>query len=302
MSTQPSYSPITIRPLTSVEDCYHFQETQHRVWVGEGDREIVPIHVLITQSKNGGMLLGAFADDGPEATGGMVGIAFGWPGFARVEGSHRLKFCSHMLGVLPTWHGRGVGLRLKLAQRDSLLAEGLTDWMTWTYDPLQRVNAVFNIHRLGATCTTYIRNLYGEMQDHLNAGMPSDRFQVDWFLCSPRVESALSAQPPQVDWMTVPLQILPSRRLSVGSHLYAPVDSRLTLDGRALAVPLPNSVASLRVENSLLMDWRLFLRHTIEDALGAGYTVVDCVELSQRGWHYILTPTGLHPFAETAWP
>jgi predicted GNAT superfamily acetyltransferase len=300
MSTQSS--PITIRPLRSFEDCYHFQETQHRVWAGEPDREIVPIHVLITQIKNGGMVWGAFAPDGPEATGGMVGLAFGWPGLAQVEGRQQIKFCSHMLGVLPSWQGRGVGLRLKLAQRDYLLAEGLTDWMTWTYDPLQRVNAAFNIHRLGATCATYIRNLYGEMQDHLNAGMPSDRFQVDWRVCSERVESALSAQPPQVDWTTIPLQILPSRRLNVGSHVYAPVDSRLSLDGRALAVPLPHSVASLRVEGSLLMDWRLFLRHAIEESLTAGYTVVDCVELRDRGWYYILTPPGLRPFVNVPWP
>lgn len=295
-------SPIIIRPLSSVEDCHHFQETQHRVWVGEPDREIVPIHVLITQIKNGGMVLGAFAADGPEATGGMVGMAFGWPGFAGADGGQRLKFCSHMLGVLPSWQGKGVGLRLKLAQRDYLLAAGLTDWMTWTYDPLQRVNAVFNIRRLGATCATYIRNLYGEMQDHLNAGMPSDRFQVDWHLCSERVESALSAQPLQVDWTTVPLQILPSRRLNVGSHLYAPADPRLSLDGRAVAVPLPHSVASLRVESGLLMDWRLFLRHTIEESLAAGYLVVDCVDLRDRGWHYILTPTDARPFAGLAWP
>ena len=84
-----------------------------------------------------------------------------------------------MAGVLPAWQGQGLGLALKLAQRQAILEQGLTDWVTWTYDPLQRTNAVFNIHRLGAVCNTYKANWYGEMRDGLNAGTPSDRCQVD---------------------------------------------------------------------------------------------------------------------------
>jgi predicted GNAT superfamily acetyltransferase len=288
--------------LQGIEDCRHFQEVQRRVWGGETETDIVPIHVLVTQAKNGGMLLGAFAADGPEATGGMVGLAFGWPAFASVAGEPRLKFCSHMIGVLPHWQGQGVGLRLKLAQRESLLAAGLMDWMTWTYDPLQRVNAVFNIHRLGATCVTYMRDVYGQMADNLNAGMPSDRFQVDWYLASERVNYALSPQRQKASWQEIELEILPTRPVTMGSRVREPVEITLRLQGDPLAVPLPDSVASLRIEKGLLMAWRLFLRHTMEQSLAAGYKVVDCVDLPGRGWHYILTPPGFHSFADLPWP
>ncbi len=290
MNTAPAAPEITVRPLISVEDCKNFQEIQHRVWVGEPDTEIVPVHVLVTQAQNGGMLLGAFAEDGPASSGRMVGIAFGWPGLAEEGNAVKTKFCSHMVGVLQHWHGRGVGLRLKLAQRQILLDQGITDWVTWTYDPLQRINGAFNIHRLGALCSTYKRNQYGEMQDHLNAGMPSDRFQVDWYLRSERVENALAAQQEPVDWMASHLTILPTRRVGPSIHVNAPVAPNLTFDGQPIAVPVPESVASIRVEAGLLLEWRYFLRETAESCFSAGYQVVDCTLLPDHGWHYIFQP------------
>ncbi|GIS67390.1 MAG: hypothetical protein CM1200mP6_04580 [Anaerolineaceae bacterium] len=63
----------------------------------------------------------------------------------------------------------------------------MTDWVTWTFDPLQRVNAIFNLERLGATSQTYIKNAYGELDDDQNIGLTTDRVQVDWDLSSPRV-------------------------------------------------------------------------------------------------------------------
>ncbi len=279
---------ITIRPLYSVQECEHFQAVQRQVWGSEGEVDVVPVHVLVTHAKNGGMLLGAFAPDGPTQTGGMVGLAFGWPAFVHVGGQPTLKFCSHMLGVLPRWHSQGIGVRLKLAQRERLLAEGLTDWMTWTYDPLQRVNAVLNIHRLGATCTTYIVDAYGTMDDEFNAAMPSDRFQVDWQMASDRVAYALAADQQPVDWAAHSLQILPTRPLHFGSSLRQPVEAQIVVDERPLAVPLPDGVASLRVEPGLLMAWRLYLRQVMQQSFAAGYQVVDCVALPDSGWHYLL--------------
>lgn len=281
---------IEIRPLYTVQDCTHFQTVQRRVWGSEDEVDVVPIHVLVTHAKNGGMLLGAFAPDGPLETGGMVGIAFGWPAFVNVQGQPQLKFCSHMVGVLPQWHGQGIGLRLKLAQRQILLAENQIEWMTWTYDPLQRINAVFNIHRLGATCTTYIEDAYGTMDDEFNAAMPSDRFQVDWHMSSPRVQQVLADNGQSTDWQTAPLQILTTQPLSSNPKIRQPGHAELVVDERPLAVPLPESVGALRQEAGLLMDWRLYLRQAMSQSFAAGYSVVDCVRLADLGWHYMLMP------------
>jgi len=125
---------ITIKPLTDIDSFHHFQKLEQIVWSSPDD-DLVPIHVLVTVCKNGGLLLGAYVDDGPEECGGMVGATFGWPGFGKEHtGSKRIKFCSHQLGVHSEWQGHGIGRKLKLAQREAVLAQGQTDWITWTYE------------------------------------------------------------------------------------------------------------------------------------------------------------------------
>ena len=184
------------------------------IW-GEPLAATIPAHVVVTVIHNGGGLLAAYAHDGPAETGGMVGLTYWWPGLsvptttsdgkivkanspgpqASSPAPLRLKMCSHMAGVLPAWQGTGLGLRLKLAQRAAILEQGVSDWVTWTYDPLLRTNGAFNLHRLGAVCNTYHVNLYGELPDELNAGIQSDRCQVDWWLTSGRVEECSQDRP-----------------------------------------------------------------------------------------------------------
>jgi predicted GNAT superfamily acetyltransferase len=286
---------ISVESVKSVEGCEHFRALQRLVWGGEAD-DMVPNHVTVTVLKNGGALLGAYDDGGPEECGGMVGAVFWWIGYGPdTEGVARFKICSHMAGVLPAWQGKGIGLMLKLAQRDLVLDQGLTDWVTWTYDPLQRVNAVFNLHRLGASCRSYLRNLYGMMRDALNAGSPSDRFQVDWSLRSERVVAAVSGRRLLPEMAGAPsgplgeLQALPMMRNVQG--LQQPVDVELNLDGAPLAVPIPDDINVVRrMDQGLGLAWRFYTRDVFEQAFGAGYVAVDCVGLDGKGWYYILAP------------
>jgi predicted GNAT superfamily acetyltransferase len=280
---------ITIRSLKSIEECRHSQVVEKMIWA-DSDEVLIPSHVLITVIKNGGGLLGAYADDGPAESDGMVGFALWWlgEGTPRGELTSRLKVCSHIVGVLPGWQGRRIGLQLKLAQRDAVLAQGLTDWVTWTYDPLYRANGVFNLHRLGATCNTYFRNVYGEMQDTLNKGMPSDRCQVDWRLNDLRVPRSPDDRPPQRAWDPAKMHILPAMRRADGFQ--EPVNVALPLDGSPLAVPIPDDIAAIRAQDGpLSLAWRFYLRNVFEEAFDAGYVMVDCVPLDGRGWFYVLT-------------
>jgi predicted GNAT superfamily acetyltransferase len=274
---------LHLTEIKTIEGVEHFAELQRLVW-GSDPLDVVPNHVTVTVLKNGGALLGAYSDDGPAATGGMVGAAFWWLGAA----DGKLKVCSHMAGVLPEWQGRGVGLQLKQTQRELVLAQGLTDWITWTYDPLQRVNAVFNIRRLGATCNSYYRNVYGTMNDTLNAGAPSDRFQVDWHLRSERTLRALAGSPIQQQPVDASWQILPT---TIGAHgLRQPVECEPRLDGTPIAVPIPADINRIRrTDQGLGMAWRLYMRERFESAFAAGYSVTVCVHLGEAEWHYLLT-------------
>jgi predicted GNAT superfamily acetyltransferase len=100
-----------------------------------------------------------------------------------------------MVAVLPGIRPRGVGYALKLWQRAACLENGV-DEIRWTYDPLVRRNAYFNLVKLGARVVDYRPDFYGEMDDIINAGDHSDRFEVSWRLTSPVVIDALAGRPP----------------------------------------------------------------------------------------------------------
>ncbi len=279
---------ITIRPVRTPGECRHVQMVTTRVWQSS-DRDLVPAHVLITVSKNGGVLLGAFAPDGPSESGGMVGFVFGWPGYATDERGQALpKHCSHQLAVLPQYRRRGLGLRLKLAQREAVLAQGTTEWITWTFDPLQRGNAIFNLHHLGASSNTYLLNVYGELEDAINAGLTTDRVQVDWRLRSQRVLEAIAPEKSAHTGQPDNLRILQAPPVGVsGGPDIAGLEAHVPL-----AVPLPEAVDGLRREDpARLSQWRFYLRALLLGAFERGYQLTDCVPLSDCGWHYILSPS-----------
>ena len=193
----------TVRILETPEEMAAVEELQRQVWP-DNETEVVPAHMLIAASHNGGLVLGAyegaprtFAESGEQeqATGSnaarLIGFVFGFPGIYSTPDGPRLKHASHMLGVHPDYRNKGLGFALKRAQWQMVRRQGV-DRITWTYDPLVSVNAYLNIARLGAVCNTYRRNVYGELRDGLNAGLPSDRFQVDWWVNTKRVNRRLS--------------------------------------------------------------------------------------------------------------
>jgi predicted GNAT superfamily acetyltransferase len=198
-----------------------------------------------------------------------------------------------MAGVLPAWQGTGLGLRLKLAQRAAILDQGMTDWVTWTYDPLLRTNAAFNLHRLGAICNTYHVNLYGELPDELNAGIPSDRCQVDWWLASVRVNEC--SQPGPVG-ATRQAQLPLPADMQVLSGTWnprgflTPPSALPLLDGAPLALPVPDDIYAIRAaDNDLGSAWRLWMRAALQAAFAGGYLLVDFVRHADCQWRYLLT-------------
>ena len=121
---------ITIRPVTTIAECRILERLQAEVWQCD-DIEVVPDHAVFTLAKEGNVVLLALDDENP------IGFAFG---FLALTDDYQLKYASHMVGVLSVYQNQGVGYRLKLAQRESLLARDIR-LMTWTFDPLQTRNA-----------------------------------------------------------------------------------------------------------------------------------------------------------------
>jgi predicted GNAT superfamily acetyltransferase len=221
------------------------------------------MHLLLAVQRNGGLMLGAFDDRE------LVGFVFGLPA-CTPEG--KPKHYSHMMGVAPGYQGAGIGYRLKLAQRAFVLAQGV-DLITWTYDPLESRNAHLNIHKLGAVCQTYLRNYYGPLTDGLNVGIPTDRFEVEWWIGSEWVSRRLSDERALRSGDEI-LQVHATTRTPSG--LLAPGSSDANTEASVVRVEIPVSYQSIRSVNSeLALDWREAMRQVFETYFAVGYRVVD---------------------------
>jgi predicted GNAT superfamily acetyltransferase len=267
-------------------------EKLHKIVWGADDLDVIPAHVSLALSQNGGVVLGAF--DGEVLVGhllGFLGTDHRSPDRPAAAG---LKHASHELAVDPAYRSQGIGLKLKLAQRQAVRKQGVR-LITWTYDPLLSLNAHLNIRRLGAVCDTYHDNAYGEMQDDLNRGTASDRFQVDWWITSNRVEQRISG---------------PREALDLAHFLGAGADrvNQVQLNDRGLPVPDPQLVApqgklalveipsdfmALKAQDrDLAIQWRAHTRQIFRSAFASGYLVTDFIHLKEERLprsYYVLT-------------
>jgi len=275
---------IEIRPLDTLADMRAVEDLQRQVW-GNNDADVVPLHMLTTVAHNGGVLIGAWDAEAEK----LVGFVFGFLGTDQ-ENPQRpamanLKHCSHMMGVLPEYRDQGIGLRLKLAQREQVMRQGVR-LITWTYDPIESRNANVNIARLGCICRQYFREVYGEMQDVLNKGLPSDRFQVEWWITSQRVKQRLSGLRRRLtlhSFTSAGTPILnPSRSNGVGLPL--PPDQPLAPDGVFALVEVPANFQSLKTADlGRAREWKLQLRSIFESAFTEGYIVTDFLREAAEG-------------------
>ena len=259
--------PLSIRPLTSIADYHACEELQRRVWLMPDDLEVVPLHMLKPIHEQGGLLLGAFED------GELVGFVFGYVG-RTTEGRH--KHCSHMMGVAPGYQAAGIGYQLKLAQRAWALEQGY-DLVTWTYDPLQSRNAYLNIHKLGCICRTCVPDYYGPMADGLNAGLPSDRFEVEWWIASEAVTRRLAGTGEDREGPPGPGSV---ERVNEPVHteagLLAPGELRLDCRAEVLRVEIPADYGAIRsADPELALEWRLAMRRVFQTYFARGYAVVE---------------------------
>lgn len=264
---------FTIRHLETTEDYQAAEEVQRRAW-GLSELDVAPVHILLTIHKSGGLVLGAF----DEQTDTLLGFLLGF--YGRNPDGH-WKHCSHMMGVLPEARDRGIGQALKLEQRRLILAEGL-DLITWTFDPLEARNATLNFTKLGVVSNTYIRNIYGDTLGELNAGLPTDRLSVDWWIHTARVEARVdpaqnaAMQRESSHLLAQATPILHVTRRDDG--LLVPEELDLTSHQPILALEIPGDFQALKAADSALaLRWRLATQAIFEHYFEAGYTATECV-------------------------
>ena len=294
-----------LRILEKPEEMAAVESLQRIVWPGN-ETEIVPVHLLMAAAHNGGLVIGAYyvaenipTDPPPQSAlnpqvppdSPLVGFVFGFPGLYPDADKQCIKHCSHMLGVLPDHRDQGIGFALKRAQWQMVRHQRL-DLITWTYDPLLSRNAHLNISRLGAVCNTYRRDEYGELQDSLNLGLPTDRFQVNWWINSQRVFQRLSKQArlrlDLAHFLAAEAVILNPTHLGVG-ELAIPdssVESRLDEIiqsgemAKLVLIEIPADFQAIKTQApQFAYDWRMHTRFIFEELFQAGYLITDFVFL-----------------------
>jgi predicted GNAT superfamily acetyltransferase len=262
---------VVVRLARSRADFDACMLLQRAVW-GLGDLEITSAIQLIATTHAGGLLHLA-------ETGGGTVVGFAYAFAALRGGTPHLH--SDMLAVLPEYQQRGLGLRLKWAQREEALARGVS-LITWTFDPMQSRNANLNLRRLGAEATEFLENFYGVTTASLHHGLPTDRLLVQWDLAAPRVK-ALSAQgePPR----TVAAPALP-RVNDVKWQAGWPVSSepRLDLEDREVLLEIaPEWDILCRAAPRVADGWQSRVRQAFSAYMARGYVAADFAPAQEGG-------------------
>jgi predicted GNAT superfamily acetyltransferase len=272
---------IVIRRLTTPEEMIQTEELQRLIWPGS-ETDIIPSHIHLAFNLYGGHVLGAM--DGNVVVGYVIGFLGTFSDSQDEATKPKFIHCSHQMGVRPDYRHHNLGYRLKLAQREAVLRQGI-DLIRWTYDPLMSINAHLNVRRLGVVCNTYLRNFYGSMRDDLNIGLPSDRFHVDWWITSDSVVSRVDKTfdiRNLDDYVNNGAQKL-NPALYDSKFLLIPCGELKSLESNLILVEIPSDFQSLKNKDiGLARAWHQHTREIFEELFTTEYTVTDFIYIKDK--------------------
>ena len=233
------------------------------------DTRAAPVNsdVLRALSHAGSYVVGAYDDSGRMVAASTAFLATGHG-----------DLHSHITGVLASARGRDVGAALKLHQRAWALDRGLGT-ISWTFDPLLRRNAWFNVSKLGAALTDYLVDFYGPMDDAQNGGDASDRVVAVWDLHGPRARSFAAGTPISPTAPSGAAVLLREGASGAPEHVEAAAGST------ALLVQVPVDAQQLRQDRpELARAWRVAVRAALAPLLTGGWTATT---LTRDGWYVL---------------
>jgi predicted GNAT superfamily acetyltransferase len=276
---------FVVRELKSMAEFHDVEEIQREAWQFS-DLDVVPAATLIATQHAGGLMLGAF--EGVR----MIGFAYGFPAYE----SGRISIHSHMLAVRPEYRNYQAGYNLKLAQRQAALAKGI-DEITWTYDPLQTLNAHLNFSKLGVIARRYFVNFYGEeTSSPLHKGFGTDRLWVSWMLNSDHVKHRIANEEktlrPAPDFSSSETGAPATALVYRAGDEPRTADFNEILKNKVCFIEIPQGINELKDrEPSLGKRWREATRAAFLAALERGFVAGDLLRTgdTQARWFYVLT-------------
>jgi predicted GNAT superfamily acetyltransferase len=291
---------VVIRELDTLAELDAMITLFDEIWEPEDGNSSLRLDMLRAMMKAGNYASGAYDLASGEMLGACVGF-FGPPARAELH--------SHIAGVRAVGLGRSVGFALKVHQRAWCLRRGVRV-IAWTYDPLIRRNAYFNLVKLGARPVEYLRNFYGTMDDAINGGTETDRVLVHWDLgsdlaveaCAGRGRAAsFTAERDRGAVAALAAGDGGEPLVLAGLALDGPVFDGHGLDGhgldghgpggpaldgaRTVLVGVPADIEAMRLSDPALAGaWRTVLRDALSPLLRAGGRVTG---FDRDGWYVV---------------
>lgn len=272
---------IRVRELTELPELAAACELFAEIWQpGPGGQPPLHPELLRALTKAGNYASGAY----DVATGELIGACTGFFGPPSQAALH-----SHITGVRPAGLGRAVGFALKVHQRAWCLRRR-TPVMHWTFDPLIRRNAYFNLVKLGARPTEYLPNFYGAMNDSINGATETDRMLVHWDLRSDLAVAACAGRTAPASHQA---EVARGAEVALGMGAGGwPSPGSFGKGGkeRLLLVAVPGDIEGIRgTDPPRATAWRRALRDVLAPLMQAGARVTG---FDRDGW-YVVSPQSM---------
>lgn len=252
-----------IRELESISDLSQAIQLEQQVW-SLSDVDVTPLTTAIAAQAAGAFWLGAF--DGAD----LVGIAYAFPSLH----NGRTGFHSHLLAVRDSHGHRGIGWKLKLAQRERALALGVAE-ITWTFDPLRSRNAHLNFAKLAVISDRYIVDFYGPQTSSPLHANGTDRLWVTWQLGTRRVSERLQGKDLRAEALDALRHLEPLVRFN-GDGVPVLADVSTALSRQRVAIEIPGDVDRIEHEDMpLARKWRETTRTAFNSAMQSGFVVKE---------------------------
>ena len=216
--------------------------------------DLVNTSVMVALEMSDNYVAGVFLGDE------MAGAAVGWRG-------RDAKLHSHIAGIRPKNQSSGLGYLLKMHERSWARDRGMRV-VEWTFDPLVRRNAHFNICKFNTRVLQYLKKHYGELTDGLSIDDDTDRLLVEWDLTAAHRPAAPGREcgtdlvgPVSLNPQTWDFQAFPDATV-------ASADDSIRL------VLTPQDIQSLRLRRpEQVAQWRQAVRRGLVSALDSGFEV-----------------------------
>ncbi|MEU4691150.1 GNAT family N-acetyltransferase [Actinoplanes sp. NPDC023714] len=247
---------VEFRELKLIDELEEMVHLLCRVWKADSAVDLINASTLWALAEAENYVTGLYVNDV------MVAAA------VAIRGRSHLH--SHIVGVHPDHQGSGFGYELKQHEALWAKAEGL-DRIRWTFDPLVRRNAHFNLAKLHARVLSYENDLYNSLNDGLNDDDETDRLFIEWEFAAPEITaipdvSSLSIKPDDWDFEASPGAL----------HFLG--------DGVHCLVPTPSNIEKLRQDDpKRARDWRFGVRAGFRTAL----VEHEVAGFSPFGWYVL---------------